>query len=210
MFNKLFNADNPFWQGMSRIFDAVELNILWLLCCIPIFTIGPSTTAFYYAMINLVRGEEGYVHQDFFRSFRRNFKQSTLVGLLLTALGAFLAVDIYIARTSGKGIYTFMMVFFFIIFVFWSFITLYTFPLLAKFENSTKNTLIRAFTLSVQNFPQTLMMLFVVVLAVWLIHLMPGLVFVAPGLVCEFHSTLLASIFRPWLPKPGEEPEEEL
>lgn len=209
MFNKIFDQDNPFWRGMGRIFDVCVLNVLWLLCCIPIVTIGPSTTALYYAMINLVRGEESYVSRDFFRSFRQNFKQSLLVGLLLMAVGGFLAADIYIAYKSGKGVYTFLMVFFFIIFLLWAFVTLYTFPLLAKFENSVKNTLILAFTLSIKNLSQTLMMLFALVLALWLCHLLPGLMFVAFGMVCEFHSTLFAVILKPWLPRLTPEAEDE-
>lgn len=209
MFNKIFDQDNPFWRGMGRIFDVCVLNVLWLLCCIPIVTIGPSTTALYYAMINLVRGEESYVSRDFLRSFRRDFKKSLLVGLLLMAVGGFLAMDIYIAYKSGKGIYTFFMVFFFIVFVLWAFVALYTFPLLAKFENSVKNTLILAFTLSIKNLSQTLMMLFALVLALWLCHLLPGLMFIAFGMVCEFQSTLFAVILKPWLPKLASETEDE-
>lgn len=209
MYEKIFNINNPFWRGMGRIFDAFILNVLWLLCCIPVVTIGPATTALYYAMINLVRGEEIYIAQDFFRAFRRSFKQSLIAGLLLMAVGAFLALDIYIAYKSGTGVYTFLMVLFFIFFVLWCFVTLYTIPLVAKFDNSLKNTLIWAFTLSIKNFSQTLMMLFAVALALWLCHLLPGLVFIAFGVVCEFHSTLFAVILKPWLPKPATAEEDE-
>ena len=199
--------DNPFWRGMGRIFDVFVLNVLWLLCCIPIVTVGPATTAFSYAMINLVRGEETYVSKDFFHSFRSSFKQSLAAGLLLMAVGAFLAADIYIAYKSGTGVYTFFMVLFFIFFVLWCFVALYTIPLIAKFDNSLRNTLIRAFTLSIKNLPQTLMMLFALALALWLCHLLPGLIFIAFGVVCEFHSTLFAVILKPWLPKLTNEEE---
>ena len=192
---------------MGRIFDVFVLNVLWLLCCIPIVTAGPATTAFSYAMINLVRGEETYVSKDFFHSFRSSFKQSLIAGLLLMAVGAFLAADIYIAYKSGTGVYTFFMVLFFIFFVLWCFVTLYTVPLIAKFDNSLRNTLIRAFTLSIKNLPQTLMMLFALALALWLCHLLPGLIFIAFGVVCEFHSTLFAVILKPWLPKLTNEEE---
>ena len=207
MYKKFFNMNNPFWRGMGRIFDVFVLNVLWLLCCIPIVTIGPSTTAFSYAMINLVRGEETYVSRDFFHAFRSSFKQSLIAGLLLMAVGAFLAADIYIAYKSGTGVYTFFMVLFFIFFVLWCFVALYTVPLIAKFDNSLRNTLIRAFTLSIKNLPQTLMMLFALALALWLCHLLPGLIFIAFGVVCEFHSTLFAVILKPWLPKLTNEEE---
>ena len=123
------------------------------------------------------------------------------------AVGAFLAADIYIAYKSGTGIYTFFMVLFFIFFVLWCFVTLYAIPLIAKFDNSLKNTLVQAFTLSIKHFPQTLMMLFALALALWLCHLLPGLIFIAFGLVCEFQSTLFAVIFKPWLPKLTNEEE---
>ena len=213
MYGKLFDANNPFWRGMGRVFDACELNILWLLCCIPIVTIWPATTAFYYAMINLVRGEERYVHKDFFHSFKSSIRKTFPAGLLLMAAGIFLVLDIYIAYKSGTGIYSFFLFFFAVIFLLWCFVALYSFPLLAKFDNSLKNTLIWAFTLSIRNFHLTLLMLFLIVLEFWLCHLLPGLMFILFGLVCEFHSTLFAAILKPWLPKVGwseeDEPEED-
>lgn len=209
MFDRFFNGENPFWKEMGRVYDAFVLNLLWMLCCLPVFTVGPATIAFYYAMIALVREEEGYVSKDFFRSFKRNFKQGVWVGLLLMAVGGFLALDIVIARRSGTGIFTFFMVFFFILLVFWSFVTLYTFPILAKFEKSTRDALIWAFALSVQNLPKTLLMLLVLALGLWACHLLPGLVFIVFGLECLFQSRRFAAIFRPWLPEPGAVEEDE-
>ena len=106
--NKIFRSDNPFWMGMGSIFDIFVLNLLWLLCCLPIVTIGPSTTALFYAMMSLVRGEGGYVSHDFFHSFRQNLKQGIFLGLPLTAIGAFLMLDISLCYHAGTGIYTFL------------------------------------------------------------------------------------------------------
>lgn len=208
MYERVFQSDNPFWRGMGRLFDVFVLNSLWLLCCIPVVTIGPSTTAFFYAMLNLVRGEETYLSKDFFRSFRRNFKQGLFLGVPLTLIGAFLAFDVRLAYKSGTGIFSFFMVFFAVLFLLWSFVTLYTFPLLAKFDNSSRNTLIWAFTLSIRHIPQTLLMLFVLAAALWLCHLLPGLVFIAFGLAGEFCATLLAAILKPWLPNTEAEDAE--
>ena len=58
---KFFNYDSPFWSFMSRIADLVIVNILWLVFCIPVFTIGASTAAMYRVTLNLVRGEGGGV-----------------------------------------------------------------------------------------------------------------------------------------------------
>lgn len=200
MFDKLFNQDTPFWNGMGRIFDVFVLNSLWLLCCLPLFTIGPSTTALYYAMINMVRGEEHSVSRDFFHSFRQNFKQGILLGLLLTAVDAFLFVDISMCYHAGTGVYTFFMVFFAVIFLFCVFITLYSFPLLSKFEKKNIEILIWAFTLSIRNLWRTLLTIAALVIGIWIFHLLPGLIFIIPGLIAEFQTALMIPVLKPYLP----------
>ena len=198
--NKFFRSDNPFWIGMGNVFDLFILNVLWLLCCLPIVTIGPSTTAFFYAMMNLVRGEESYVYQDFFHSLRQNLKQGICLVLPLTAVGAFLTLDISMCYHAGTGIYTFFMVFFAVLFLFWLFVTLYAFPLLAKFEKKNKEILLWAFVLSIRNLGRTLLMIIVLVLGLWVCHILPGLVFIVFGLVCRFQTALMLVILKPYLP----------
>lgn len=192
---------------MGRIFDVFVLNILWLLCCLPVFTIGPSTTAFFYAMIQLVRGGDTSVSKDFFHSFRQNFKQGLLLGLPLTAVGAFLALDVSMSYHAGTGIYTFFMVFFAVVFLFWAFLTLYAFPLLAKFDKSNKDILIWAFTLSIKHIGKTLLMLLVLAFGLWACHILPGLIFIAFGLAGEFIASMMVSILKPYLPDAEEEEE---
>ena len=200
MFDKFFNQDTPFWNGMGRIFDVFVLNTLWLLCCLPLFTVGPSTTAFYYAMINLVRGEEHSVSRDFFHSFKQNFKQGILLGILLSAVDAFLLLDISMCYHAGTGIYTFFMVFFAVIFLFCGFITLYSFPLLAKFEKKNIELLTWAFILSIRNLWRTILTLAALAMGIWIFHLLPGLIFIIPGLVIEFQTALLIPVLKPYLP----------
>ncbi|MCR5160486.1 MAG: DUF624 domain-containing protein, partial [Lachnospiraceae bacterium] len=200
MFNKAFNANQPFWKSMGTVFDDFAVNTFWLICCIPIFTIGPATAAAYYCLIERELGQGGYISRDFFTSFKRNFKQGVLLGVPLTLLGAFLLFDIYLCRKSGTGIFTFFMVFFAVIFLFWCFVTLYTFPILAKFDMSSRDILIRAYTLSIKNLSMTLTMLFVIAVSLWLCHLVPGLIFIMFGLCAQFCSVIFLSIFKPYLP----------
>ena len=87
MYEKIFHSENPFWNGMGRLFDIVELNLLWLICSLPLFTIGPAAAALYSAMIAALRGKETYPHRDFFRAFRKDFRKNAFAGLLLAAVG---------------------------------------------------------------------------------------------------------------------------
>ena len=90
----LFNLDNPFWRFMSKLGDMIMLTVVWLVCCIPIVTIGPATTAMYYVMLKLVRDLEGSVFKQYFKSFKENLKQGMIIGVIMTLLGALLLFDL--------------------------------------------------------------------------------------------------------------------
>lgn len=200
MYEKIFHSENPFWGGMGRLFDVVELNVLWLVCSLPVVTLGPASAALYAAMIALLRGKETYPHRDFFRAFRTRWGRNTAVGLLLTFVVAFLCADVYICRRSGTGVFTFFMVFFFIVLLFWLFTALYAFPLLALYDGSWKRALILAFTLSVRHFPLTLGLSLVTALTLWACHLFPPLVIAAFGIAVHVKASMLLQVLKPWLP----------
>ena len=202
MLNKVFNVQNPFWQFMSVIFDLFLLNIMWLISCIPLITIGPATTAAFYTLIQRERKEDTSLWKDYVHSFKTNLRQGMLIGILVTLLGAFLALDIYMCRISGHGIYTFFMFFFGIIFIFWAITSLYIFPILAKFERKTKDIFIWAFTLSIKNITSTFTMMLVIVAGLWMCHILPGLIFIMFGLIFQYCATVCTGIFKPYLPKP--------
>ncbi len=199
MYERIFHSDNPFWGGMGRLFDIVELNLLWLICSLPLFTVGPASVALYSAMLALVRGKETYPHRDFFRAFRKDFRKNVLAGLLLTAVGGFLWADVVICRRSGHGIFAFLMAFFFIIFLFWLFTALYALPLLSVCDGGLKNALILAFTLSVRRLPLTVGLLLITAASLWICHLFPPLILAAIGISVHTKLFLLAPILKPWL-----------
>ena len=84
MFQGLFNYDNPVWRFIGKLGDLVLLNLLWLICCIPVFTAGAATTAVYYVTLKLVRDDDGSTIKSFFHSFTQNFKQATAIWLFVT------------------------------------------------------------------------------------------------------------------------------
>ena len=92
----LFSYDSRFTQVLMKLVYSSYLSILWFICSIPIFTIGASTTALYYTCLKIVRNEEGNVTKTFFKSFKENFRQATVIWLILFAIGSFLAFDFYV------------------------------------------------------------------------------------------------------------------
>ena len=95
MLQGIFNYDNPVWRFIGKLGDLIILNILWIVCSIPVFTAGASTTAVYYVTLKLVRDEDDSTIRSFFRSFKSNFKQATAIWLILLAAGIVLGFDFW-------------------------------------------------------------------------------------------------------------------
>ena len=55
---KSSSIDNPFFRLMGAIGDLVVLNILWLLCCLPVVTAGASTLALFAIVHKIAAGED--------------------------------------------------------------------------------------------------------------------------------------------------------
>ena len=94
--DKLFNMDNKFFTVMGHVADLMILNIVFLICCLPVVTIGASLTALHYVTLKMARNEESYIVRSFFKSFKQNFRQATIINLIMLAVGAVLYVDLNI------------------------------------------------------------------------------------------------------------------
>ena len=102
--NRLFNIDNPVMQFLSKMFDLVVLNLIFILSCIPVITIGASISALYYVCLKMLRGEDPYIWQNYWKAFRQNFKQSTIVWLLFLAAVVILGMDFYIINSHFRKV----------------------------------------------------------------------------------------------------------
>lgn len=84
---KKTNIDSPFYRAMGKLGDLVQLSVLWLVCSLPIVTIGASTLGLFAVTGKLAAGEDYMVRADFFKAFKRDFKQSTALWLVLLVIG---------------------------------------------------------------------------------------------------------------------------
>ena len=149
---KLFSYESKFSQLLLKLSYACYLNLLWFLCSIPIFTIGASTTALYYASLKIVRDEDNHVGATFFRAFRENFKQATVLWLILLGVGLFLAGDGYVLyhlRQNSGGtlavMWTLILAVVIAAAVVYVIVLEYVFPLLASVSNTNAAMLKNAF-----------------------------------------------------------------
>lgn len=155
---KFFNYDSPFWSFMSRVADLVILNLLWLLFCIPVFTIGASTAAMYRVTLNMVRGEGGGVVRSFWASFKLNFKQGVLLFLILLIPTLLVTYELWLYLSGVVAQSIWMGVVFCFPALLVSLIGAYIYPLLAQFDNSIKNMLKNACLLAIGNLPYSVVM----------------------------------------------------
>ena len=155
---KFFDLDSPVMRLLNRVADLLILNILVIICCIPVVTAGAAFTAMHYVILKMIRGEEGYLIRGFFKSFARNFKQAVLIWLLMLLVIAVYVGDSLIFNYSGvvfpKPLVIAVVAVGVIIFM----IAIYVFPLLARFDNTIKNTIRNAALLAFANLPKTLLM----------------------------------------------------
>ena len=93
---RLFRADGPVYEFISKFTDMVLLSLCWLVCSIPIVTGGASTAALYAVCFKMLKNEEGHVCRQFFSYFKSNFKQATLAWLILLPIGIIIAYMIYL------------------------------------------------------------------------------------------------------------------
>lgn len=195
--------DNKVLQGLAVIGDVIVLNLLWLLCCLPVVTAGASTTALYYTLLKMVRKEETYPAEMFFHAFRQNMKQSIPLTILLLLVCAILYVDLNIVRNTAISLGPLLSILLAALFVVFAMMASYVFPLLAQFENTIKGTLKNALFMSIWHLPYSLVILLLNLLPVLLLFLSPNLfvgslavwVFVGGAGIAYVNSRLFVKIF---------------
>lgn len=162
---KWFDIESPLIQFLNKVADLMWLNILTLLCCIPIITVGASLTSAHYVALKLHRNEEGYITKDFFRSFKMNFKQSTAIWMIILLVLIVFSADFYIMNNVEEvKIPTALQVVIMAIAILFLFMVLWVFAVQAKFVNTVTKTIKNAFALSVIQIPRTILMVILYVL----------------------------------------------
>ena len=133
---KFFSVDSPLYRFLSRVLDILKLNFLWILGSLPVFTIGASTTAAMSVALKLADDEEGYIAKSYFEAYKANFKQGVPMGLIF--LVAWYAVFLVIIAM------------------------IYSFPLLARYENTVVRTIRNSMDISRKYFGKTLILVILV------------------------------------------------
>lgn len=202
----LFDPDSKIMQIISRLCDLVILNVVFLLTCLPLFTIGAANTALYDTVFRLDTEREGKLLSMYFRAFRENFRQSTAVWLILALFGAATYVNMMqfsdIGGTLGYLLFLIAMLVFLVLMLVFS----YAFPLLSQFRNTTMETMKNALLLSIAHFPRSVIITIINCFP-WALTLVNLYAFLQLGCLwgflylsaaAYFNSRVLHKVFKPY------------
>ena len=154
-----FNPEGPFFEFMNTLAAFIGLNVIFLITCLPVFTIGPSLTALYTVTLQESRKEGGYIFSTYFHAFKNNFPQSAVAFLIQLALGAVLLFNIIFWGNQNTVLGNAILLVLTLLVVLLVFSFIYAFPLMARFQNSLKQTFKNAVALAVSSPKTTLPLL---------------------------------------------------
>ena len=143
------HVESPLMKKLGIMADLLILNLVTLVCCLPIVTAGAAFTAMHYVLLKIVRGEEGYVVKTFFRAFKENLLQGTILWIIMVIVYAALFVDWRILRMQGNEFPVFMNILLLAAVIIIYLISLYVFPILSRYQNTVPGTIKAALTMSV-------------------------------------------------------------
>lgn len=158
----MFRYDGPFVTFLMKLGDMIILHLLWLACCLPVVTAGPATAAAHYVALKLVRDEGTSVIKMFFHGFIKNFRQAVILGVISTAVGAVLALDIWLCvhklgAGGGSGLLLLSgLVFLSLIYLI---VMLYLWAVLVRFDNTVCQVLVNSFLIAAGSWGDTSVLL---------------------------------------------------
>ncbi len=155
----IFAVDGKLARFLNRLGDLIVLNILTIICSIPIFTAGAAMTAMYTVTLRMTRNEDGSLIKGYFKAFRDNFKQATIIWLAGAFLILFMTFDIWLLRSITGTFGLVYRVLLFVLILLFVMGLVYIFALLARFDNTIKNTLKNAAILCVGRFVPAIIIL---------------------------------------------------
>lgn len=191
-----FGFGGAYTSMVSKIFDVLMLGVLWLVCSVPLVTIGAASSALYYAIVRSVKEDDGYASTMFFRSFRRNLKQGTILWLVLAALLFLMGLNVSILLEHAEGVFGIVMMGFYGTVGIYLFLTAcYLFPALSRFEMNTFWFLRIALYMVARYFPTSFMLAVIAAGGAAIVWRVPVMLFFVPGpaafLVSEFMERIL-------------------
>lgn len=209
--DQIFSTDGIIFRFLNKTGNIILATALWLAGCIPVVTIGTSTAALYYTMVKSVRKDVGYVHSEFWRSYKLNFKKGVAATALILALGAVLGAELWLVLEDGVEVSRIWYTLSGLLILLMVLVVLYLFPVMSRFDLKLGRLCMLSFVISIRFWYITLALLAglaVVVFAQFFLLPVPMLL-LTPGLWCYASSYLVEKAMKAYMPGPEESGDGE-
>lgn len=177
----IFSMDNPFFRFVGKLTDIVWLNILTLVCCLPVFTAGAALSAMYHVLIKMAIKEEGTITKPFFRAFKENFKNATKIWLPSLLIYLIMFANIYLIYKGVFESYPSLLIpagiSIGIILLALTMVLNYAFAMLPRYDNTVKQTLKNAGLMVLAYFPRSICIVVIWLCPIALMMLSDGFLF---------------------------------
>ncbi len=206
MMKQLFRLDGALLQWMTTLGHMILVSIFWIIGCLPIITIGTSTTALYYATVKSIKKGRSYVWTEFWQAYKRNFVKGSVITSIVVLLGSLFYINRNIfleTRDPGQGR---MLLLFGVCLVLLAAVLVYLFPVMSRFQMKLSAMLGLSFVMSLKYLPFTVLLLMSTLLVAWAqIMVLPWpLIFVVPAGLCYVNSYLIEKVLKAYTPKPAD------
>lgn len=196
----MFRYDSPLMGLLRGILNYVLLSLLWILFSLPLVTVGASTCALYYTAKNVLLEEKGYLFATFWKGFRENFKQSTILWVCLAALGILIWQDIRIMRAVSDAAWSVaLQCVHYLIAVLLTVIYVYGMPHIARFKNSLWQIVKNSLLLGIRHLFSTVFVLLLIAAGAFAVWLLNVLLIIMPALIMTFWCRRLEKIFAKYI-----------
>lgn len=160
---KFFSVESPLYKFLTKLLDVVKLNFLWIVFSIPVITIGASTVAAMSVALKMADDEEGYIGKSFVKAFKENWKQGTVLWIItvIAVYAVYLDFQLFEAVEGNPIVFLIIGMASAALAVV---ALLYSYPLIARYENTLPRTIQNSIHISRRYFGRTILL--VVLLAV--------------------------------------------
>ena len=207
--NQEFNSDIPIFNIIYKLVLLVLLGILWIVCSLPVITMGAATTALYYAVVKSVRRERGHAFSSFFSSFRTNLIHSLFPTILFIGLTGLILYGFVFLLQLTQELQAFLFAPYLLIIPLLPILLIlpYYFPVLSRFELPFPAMIRNCLYYSVRHFASTVLFLILIAGAVFIAFQFPYLAVFIPGIFCWVISLRMEKILLLYTPEPEESSE---
>lgn len=140
---------------MGRLWDLMVLNVLWLACCLPIFTAGASTLALHSVIREMQEDRDTALVRSFFHALRINLKRGLVAEGILAAAGVLIACSLRFWSQYGGPLGQLCMVIGIIAALFYVLVLICLFQTMIFTEYSVPRSIAVSFIAAAQNLPGT-------------------------------------------------------